>query len=35
MPAEASGSSAGRTVDGRRDEGAARVSLFHMGQSKT
>ena len=31
MPTEASGSSAGRTVDGRRDENAALVSFVSQG----
>ena len=31
VPTEASGSSAGKTVDGHRDEGAARVSFISHG----
>ena len=34
MPTEASGISAGRTVDRRRDEGAARVSFILQGSEQ-
>ena len=34
VPTEASGSSAGKTVDGHRDEGAARVSFISQGSEQ-
>ena len=34
MPTEASGSSAGRTVDVRRDEGVARVYFISQGSEQ-